>query len=164
MKKLTVAILASAVVGVFGQPAVAATDWEFKRAEVRQMKLRGIISAFKEQTGRDSIFKNRSDANLDLRGLISERRQAIRSRLVGRLKQISDRRIARAVRFAERYANGGLDIINERIPEEYEELPWERPGFGGEENGMPEVPLPASVWLLGSGIAFLGWRARRRAV
>ena len=172
MKNLTLAILACAVVGASSQSAFAATDWQFKRSEVREMRLTSIVDAFKEQTGRDSIFKNRSDANISFAEMRTERRQAIRARLVGRLQAISERLSVRDQRFAERYAERWFDHWKSganpsntggRIPEEEETLPWDRPGYGGEEGEMPEVPLPATVWLLGSAIGFMGLRARRRA-
>ncbi len=167
MKNFKLAIVACALVAAVSQPAFAATDWEFSRAtnweinrsETRHIKLKQIATVFKEVTGRNSIFKNRT--GVKLRNLSVELRSSVRSRLLGRLEAISDRKQARrAALLAENYQSA---LIGGKIFEAAEELPWDQPNYNGEDN-MPEVPIPAAVWLFGSAIGFLGWKSRKPKV
>jgi len=164
MKNKILAIAACALISAVSQPVFAATDFEFNRTETRDMKLRQIATMFKEVTGRDSIFKN--NPNKSISDLNKARRQAVRQRLLSRLETISDRRQARRAAFIERYAESwwGGNLVNADVGDEFAELnetlPWEQPNYAGEE--MPQVPLPASVWLFMSGLSYLGWKSRKR--
>ena len=97
---------------------------------------------------------------MNLRDLSKQRRKAVRSRLVSRLETISDRQTRRAALLVQDYQAG---LLGGKIFEAEEELPWTRPNYNGEDN-MPEVPIPAAVWLFGSAIGFLGWKSRKRTV
>ena len=141
MKSITLTILACGIFSILSGAAVAATPWEMRldresiHAQIFQTSTVGSSVDYERII---ATRQSDSQANPFMNWLGSNRGLQQRRNIFARFH----------VAVFGSYS-GGAPVTVEIDPDDLEEP-------GAE---IPEVPIPAAVWLFASGLGFLGWRS-----
>ena len=146
MRKITLAFFACGYFAIFSQSALATTQW--------QMHNESRPNYFEKIMGH-SI--HREVSSFDYSELYSDDREHHYGGFLSRLWSHKGHRINHFIRLHPR-----LEAWFDYKRSLWEEGHQPPPSTCAECEQPPVVPIPSTVWLLGSALGFIGWRSRKQ--